>query len=575
MKKLLLRIAQPACLLVFLLAALSCGGGGDLSQYSSLVVSLEADSTTNVEPGQIVSITATVTNDGKPAWGQKVAFSVQTPNGGSLSPQERETDGNGKAQTLYTASSNSVDIIQATLSNGAVATVTITKTGSARISSLAASPTTVVEGEPSIITAKVTSDGSNPRSGVAVTFTLPVNASGAGFVNASGATVSTVSVATDASGNAVATYRAGGVSPAVDVFDTVQAALANGSMYSVVIIRKSGTIPSGATVALSASPTTVKGGQTSVITATVTGGTSSGENEIVTLTLPVNNSGASFLNAAGTGVSTVTIRTGSGGTASAIYKAGTINSGTAVQDTVMGVLSNGALNAVTITRSSETIPAGAVITTLSASPTAVNGGQTSVITARVTGGTGSGENEVVILTIPVNNSGAGFLNAAGVSVSSVAIVTGSGGTASAIYRAGANNSGTSIQDTVMAVLYNGALNAVAITVNAGATRYALTVTANPSTIVVPFGAHTGVSLITANIRDNNGTAYVGASVSFTVSFGAGVGNATMTSPATTDGNGNAVSNYTSAHSAATSDIVTASATIGSVIYTGAVVITVP
>jgi hypothetical protein len=169
----------------------------------------------------------------------------------------------------------------------------------------------------------------------------------------------------------------------------------------------------------------------------------------------------------------------------------------------------------------------------------------------------------------VNNSGASFLNAAGISVSSVVIVTGSGGTASAIYRAGANNSGAAIQDTVMAVLYNGAVNAVAITVNAGATRYALTVTANPSTL----SSRTGVSLITANIRDNNGTPYVGANVSFTVAPVGGGG--TVTSSVTTDGNGNAVSNYTSAHLAATSDIVTASATIGSVIYTGAVVITVP
>ena len=571
MKKLLLRTARLMLLLIFSLTALSCGGGDEFSQYSSLVVSLEADSTTNVEPGQIVTITATVTNDGKPAWGQKVSFTVLTPNGGSLSPFERETDSNGKAQTLYTASSNSIDIIQAKLSNDAVATVTITKTGSARISSLAASSTAVVAGETSIITAKVTTDGINPRSGVAVTFTLPVNTSGAGFVNSSGVSVSTVSVVTDGSGNAATIYRAGGASPAIDVFDTIQAALANGSINSIVIIRKSETIPSGAAVSLSASPTTVQGGQTSVITATVTGGVGSGENELVVLTIPVNNSGASFLSATGAGVSTVTIRTGIGGTASAIYRAGTNNSGADVQDTVMAVLSNGALSAVTIARSSETIPSGAVVS-LSASPTTVNGGQTSVITATVTGGTSSGENEFVVLTIPLNNSGASFINATGASVSTVTIRTGIGGTASAIYRAGTNSSGAAIQDTVMAVLSNGALSAVPITVNAGATRYALTVTANPSTL----SSQTGVSLITANIRDNNGVGYVGASVTFTVT-GTGAGGATVTSPVTTDGNGNAVSTYTSTHTGtvATTDIVTASATINSVAYTGAVVINVP
>jgi hypothetical protein len=564
MKKLLLRIAQPACLLIFLLATLSCGNS--LSQYSSLVISLEADSTTDVEPGQTVTLTAKVTNDGKPAWGQKVSFAVLTPSGGSLSPRDRETDSNGEARTLYTASSsNSADIIQATLSNDAVATVTITKTGSTRIASLVPSPATVVAGQTSIITANVT-DGTNPMNGEVVTFTLPVNASGAGFINASGVSLSTVSVTTDAGGNAVAVYLSGAASPTVAVFDTIRATLANGSTNSVVITRSSGTIPSGAAVALSASPATVSGGQTSVITATVTGGTNSGANEAVTLTIPVNNSGASFLNASGASVSTVTVTTGSGGTASATYKAGTNSAGTSVQDTVQGLLSNGAFNSVTITRSSG---AGASIA-LSASPATVSGGQTSIITATVTGGTNSGANETVTLTIPVNNSGASFINASGASVSTVTITTGSGGTASAIYRSGTNFTGTSVQDTVQGVLSSGSFNAVTITVRStGVTGYVVTVTANPTTLTTPSGS----SIVTVNVRDNTGIAVVGITITFSKTGAAG-GLQPSPVSATTDANGNAITVFTGAAPAGTA-IVQANTTIGGVIYAGAVAITVP
>jgi hypothetical protein len=343
----------------------------------------------------------------------------------------------------------------------------------------------------------------------------------------------------------------------------VQGLLSNGAFNAVTITRSSGA---GASIALSASPATVSGGQTSVITATVTGGTNSGANETVTLTIPVNNSGASFINASGASVSTVTVTTGSGGTASAIFRAGTNNSGAAVQDTVQGILSNGALNSVVITRSSG---AGASIA-LSASPATVSGGQTSVITATVTGGTNSGANEAVTLTIPVNNSGASFINASGASVSTVTITTGSGGNASAIYRSGTNFTGTSVQDTVQGLLSNGAFNAVTITVRStGVTGYVVTVTANPTTLTTPSGS----SIVTANVRDNAGIAIVGITITFSKTGAAG-GLQPSPASATTDANGNAITVFTGAAPSGTA-IVQANTTIGGVIYAGAVAITVP
>ena len=453
MKKIFLRMVRLTCPLIFLLAALSCSGD-ELSKYSSLVVSLEADSTANVEPGQIVTLTAKVTKgtkDGDPAWGQKVTFTVLTPNGGSFSPRERETDSNGEARTLYTASSSkSADIIQASISNDAIATVTLTKTGVARIASITASPTSVVKGRTSIITANVT-DGAKPLDGEVVTFTIPINDSGASFINASGVSVPSVSVTTDAVGDAVAVYLGGSNSPGIDVYDTVRAALTNGSSTSVEITRSDSGI--------------------------------------------------------------------------------------------------------------------ARIASIAASPTSVVEGRTSIITANVTDGTKPLGGEAVTFTIPVNASGAGFVNASGVSVPSVSVTTDAGGKAVAVYLGGGNSPGIDVYDTVRAALTNGSSTSVEITRSAGVSGYLVTVTANPSTLT----SLTGSSIVTANVKDNKGIAISGIAVTFSTS-GAGVLQP-ATASATTGANGNANAVFTGAVTGTV--VVQANATINGTTYTGAVVITIP
>jgi adhesin/invasin len=550
------------------LCVCSCGGGGSAADpMGTGTVTLTADAT-EVQAGGSCTLTATVTNQtGEkttvPVIGERVSFSLLTRNGGTLAAASDRTGSGGVATAIYTAGNNlSQDVIRVTTDVGATASITITKTGGiagARISSLVALPTTVAADQTSVITATVTDGNSNPMQGETVTFTLPVNESSAGFVNAAGVYVSSVSVNTDASGNAVAMYQAGSASSGTAVQDTVQAVLANGSSNAVVITRSAGTDLS---VSVAASPTSVSAGQTSIITATVIGDNKAGA--AVAFTLPVNESGACFINASNACVVSVLVNTDASGNAVAIYHAGSNSPNVDVYDTVRATLANGSSNAVVIARSAGTD----LSVSVAASPTSVSAGQTSIITATVTGDEKSGAAVTFSLPVKSNSSGASFING-GSSVSSITLMAGGSGIATAIYRAGFESTGTAVQDTVQAVLTNGAVSAVTITRSAGVTGYIVTVTPTPDTLTT----RTGVSLITANVKDNLGAAYVGAIVTFTVTTSEGVGITML--PATTDGNGNAVSNYSSNHGKATSDIVTASTTIGGVTYTGAATITVP
>ncbi|HBB15757.1 MAG TPA: hypothetical protein DCZ97_01700 [Syntrophus sp. (in: bacteria)] len=451
-----------ACFLTLILM-----GCGDTSGDPTARITLEADKT-DVAPGSSAVITATVTKAigtkaeatteavvVAPGWGENVTFKLLTANGGQLSTPVQKTDGDGKARSVYTSGNNyNNDTIQATLDNGMSATIVIKKTGTtigAIISSFVASPTTVAEGQTSVITAKVTDGNSaNPMIGEAVTFNMATNESGACFINATNACVASVTVNSDAGGNAVAVYRAGSSKSTEELHDTVRAGLANGSSNAVLITRSAG--PAGAVLALAASPTSVNGGQTSVITATVTGGTNSGANEVVTLTIPVNESGASFINAAGVSVSTITITTGSGGIASAIYKAGTNDSGTIVQDTVQGVLSNGAMSAVMITRNAGVT--GYVVTVTANPSTLTTQTGSSIVTANVRDNTGIA---VVGTTVTFNKTGAGG------QLTPASASTDTNGNAITVFTGAAPSGAAIVQATTM-IGGNNYTGAVAITV---------------------------------------------------------------------------------------------------------------
>jgi len=187
-------------------------------------------SPTSVSAGQASVVTATLTGNNA---GVTVTFTMPVNNsGGHLSASSATTDGSGQAQVTYIAGSNNPtkdvsDSVQA--SAGSISgTVVITRTGTTTTAlsiTVAASPASVSAGGASIVTATLTGDD---NAGVTVTFTMPVNNSGA--------TLSASSAVTDGSGNAVVTYTAGSTSPTLSVSDTVQASV--GSISDTVAITR-------------------------------------------------------------------------------------------------------------------------------------------------------------------------------------------------------------------------------------------------------------------------------------------------------------------------------------------------
>jgi adhesin/invasin len=558
-------------LCILALCVCSCGGGGSSADpMGTGTVALTADAT-EVQPGGSCTLTATVTNRTSagttvPVIGEKVSFALLTANGGTIAAANDRTAGGGVATAIYTAGNNmATDTVRVITDVGATASITITKTGGivgARISSLTASPTSVAGGGSSIIKATVTDGNSNPMQGETVTFTLPVNESGASFA-------SSVSVTTDAGGNAVTIYRAGSISPLTAVSDTVRGALANGSGNAVIITRSAGTTTTTTDLSVSvvAVPTSVSAGQTSIITATVTGDESSGA--AVTFSLPVNSSGASFINAGGSGVSSITVTASGSGIATAIYQAGSTSSSAAVQDTVQAVLTNGANGAVILTRTATTTTTTTNTVSIEASLTPVMAGQVSIITATVTNTSGSTSTPAggvtVTFTLPVNSSGA--------TVSAATATTDGSGKAVVTYQPGILTPTLTVQDTVQAAVGT-ATSAIVITrTGSAASAYSITVTAAPPTLSVIGGK----SVITANVKNNLGTVVSGVPVNFTATGGATPPIAPLI--ATTDVSGNAVATFTGnpAGAAKATDVVTASVTdtVSAKTYTASVVITNP
>ena len=222
-----------------------------------------------------------------------------------------------------------------------------TTTGTGQKIALTGSPTSLAAGQNSILTATVTDSAGAAVIGATVSFELVRN-------NSTGTVVALNGGITDAGGQAVAFYTAGATNPGADVEDTVQAIVA-GSTGAVIITRTASTTTTGTDniFSLTASPSTVSGGQMSILTATVNSGAAYGEvsNQTITFTIPINNSGASLIDSNGASVSTITIPMqldwASITYISVTYKAGTNVSGT--EDVVQAVLGNDSTNSVLIT----------------------------------------------------------------------------------------------------------------------------------------------------------------------------------------------------------------------------------
>jgi hypothetical protein len=654
------RHIQGFLILLLLFAIFGCGSGatsGDPLGTDSISV---AASATTVIAGQQSVITATVARlDKSPATDRSVTFSFHTNHtGGTLSVATVKVDGQSKAIAVYTAGSNSpgddvTDTIQVKLSNDAVAFVAITRTAATPLSiEIKAEPASLSAGQVSVITATVArTSGSTsiPAGGVTVTFALPVNYSGA--------TLSALSAITDGTGKAVVIYQPGGNSPMIDVQDTVQASIANGSIRAVVITRTAGTAPAGSVVSIAAAPKILTANQSSVITATVTD--NKGKpliGEMVIFSIPVRNTGSPQLTTY-SGVSD------SNGIVTTVYSPGIALPTSTVDDTVQAGLVNGSSRAVVITRSAGTPPTPLSIS-VAANPTSVKAGEGSVITATLTGDDKAGV--TVTFSLSVNNSGATLsalsaitdgtgkaqvtyqagsssptidvsdtvrasygsisssalitraawtpptplsisvaadptsVSAGGVSVITATLtgdnkagvtvtfllvsnisstlsppspssaITDGAGKATVTYLAGSSNPTIDVSDTVRAS-YGSISSSVVITrTGTGSVGYTVTVTATPSILLLP----TAASLVTANVKDNKGVAAAGQTVTFSKT-GTGGGLQPVPASAVTDASGNAITIFTGAGPPAGPAIIQASTTIGGVIYTGVAIITVP
>jgi hypothetical protein len=220
------------------------------------VVSLAASQNPAVPLG-FSTITATVTDNGFAVQGERVNFALLTNNGASLSIQSGLTNAAGQVTATYQAGNNqNEDLIQASLGNGSVAQIRMTKTTAIRgvVIALAANPAAVLPLGFSTITATVTDNGVT-IPGERVTFALTSTDTGA--------SLSTLNGTTNAKGEVITTYQAGNNNKQ----DVVQASLASGAKAQV-IITKTGVGP-GVSIALVATPNPVAPARFSIITATV------------------------------------------------------------------------------------------------------------------------------------------------------------------------------------------------------------------------------------------------------------------------------------------------------------------
>ncbi|HUN53833.1 MAG TPA: hypothetical protein VMU29_01625 [Smithella sp.] len=430
-------------------------------------------------------------------------------------------------------------------------------TSSITISSFSGSPTSLAAGQSSILTAKVTNSTGVAVSGQTVSFSFVTNNSGApALVTLNGGI-------TDANGQAVAIYTAGSTTTSLSLEDTVQATCTGASSSALIITRIATT---SNTLTMSASITSLGAGQSSIITATVTNNLGNPvQGQTVTFTKLIDNS-TMVLQTLNSGT------TDGSGKAIAVYTAGSTNPTTYVQDTIEAQISGGSSYGVVIisragTTNSSTVASGYKMTVTSAA-SSLSAGQTSIITANVTDGSGNpAQGLTVVFSKLIDNSTMVLqtLNSG---------TTDASGNAIAVYTAGTGASGN-VQDTIQASVTSGSYSA------AGAVVISVTGTAssgiNLTLNAVPTSLNQGqISIVKATVTDASDNPIQGLTVTFTKL----IDNSTMglqtLNSGITDASGNAVAVYTAGStnpSADVQDTIQASVTSGSYSSTGVAVIT--
>jgi hypothetical protein len=247
-------------IIVSLLSLISaCGGSGGGGTAEDLTYTLTVTTTPAVntfQAGETVTITATVTgSDSLPASGYAVTFTVFRNNSeGTLTiAGTGSTDGNGRAQATYTLGSKDADqAVEDTIEisiPGSSETLTINRAASTYSLVVSADRTNLAAGGTAILTATVT-DNNGPVSGQAVNFVVSENNSGGTLTIVGTGT-------TDANGQAVANYVAGGTEPTLQLEDTITVSALSTSQI-VTITRLIGSSEEAAALDILASPTTIK-----------------------------------------------------------------------------------------------------------------------------------------------------------------------------------------------------------------------------------------------------------------------------------------------------------------------------
>ena len=426
-------------------------------------------------------------------------------------------------------------------------------TSTGLIMTLTADSTSLAAGQSTIIRATVTDGSGAPSAGQTVTFTLLANQSGATLVPLNGG-------ATDASGQAIATYKAGANSPTTSVQDMIQASV-TGTTGAVIITRisSSGTSTTGLVLTLTAAANSLAGGESTIITAKVTNGTSAVQGVIVAFSFVTHPSGASLTILSAT--------TDAAGEATALYTAGGNTPNATVQDVVQASVT-GTTKAVIITRTAGTgtgtISNGTLA--LSTSSSVVSYGTPVTITATLRDADGAlVPNAVVTFTAASSlvaytpASATALTNASGVAsiILNQASIDSAGATyisASAPITAGGSTS--TITSNPLGIAVNGA----AITLG--------TITLGSSTI-----SSYGTSSVSVPVLINGVAATVPISVNYTSACVAS-GKATLSSPVTSNAvTGIASSTYKDNNCNSGSDLITASVIGGS--YTSATITVIP
>ena len=495
--------------LLFFITA--CGGSkdentGGTSTGSSISLS---STVTSLAAGESSIITATVTDGlGAPVQGKTVTFTLLHNNSGATitALNGGHTDAQGQAIATYTAGANSPttsvqDMIQASAS-GATAAATITRISSSTAAtgfrmSLTADSTSLSAGQSTIVKATVTDGLGSPASGQALTFTL--------LENNSGATLTTLSLGvTDASGQAQAIYKAGANSPTSSVQDTIQASV-TGTTGVVIITRLSSSAAlTGFRMSLMADSTSLSAGNSTIIRATVTDGSGAPSvGQTVTFALLTNMSGATLVPLNGGA-------TDACGQAIATYTAGANSPNASVQDTIQASVT-GTTGAVIITRTSGSGTSTGLRLALTAEATSLAAGESIIITATVTDGTGSAvQGQSVAFSFVANSSHADL-----VILSGTTDVTGG---ATALYTAGSFTA-AQVQDIVQASI-TGSTKAIIITktgTSSGGTAASLDLLASPPTVK---SDGTTSSTITVTAKNSSNAALSGIEIT----MGADTGN---------------------------------------------------